>query len=65
MRVSMQFTAFGSTVDEVVNNATSTWKRFGGRGETLPGDTEFTIEEQEPGTSILKATVFVRMKVEN
>lgn len=64
MRASVEFEVFGSTLDEIQENATRSWKEFMEDDEAvLPHDTEIHVE---PSTANdYKATVYVRVKVEN
>jgi|LakMenE01Jun11ns_1017448.scaffolds.fasta_scaffold9684316_3 hypothetical protein len=64
MRASVEFEVFGSTLDEIKEQALRSWKEFMENDEIeLPHDTEIHIE---PSTADdYKATVYVRTKVEN
>lgn len=64
MRVSVELEVFGSTLAELVQNATDEWREFVESDEaTLPHDTEIHVEPS--ASNDYKATVYARVKVEN
>ena len=63
MRVSIELEAFGSTLSQIMNDASAQWRAFTEDPDTeLPQDTELHIECH--AANDYAAKVFIRMKVE-
>jgi hypothetical protein len=64
MRAAIEFEVFGSTLEEIKEQALRNWKEFMENDEIeLPHDTEIHVEPS--ASNDYKATVYVRTKVEN
>lgn len=63
MRLSVEFEAYGQTMDKIISDANRQWKEFTDNSdEVLPHDAEIHVEQHS--TTDFKGTVHVRMKVE-
>lgn len=63
MRLSVEFEAYGRTIDAIMLDATKQWKELTNDDEAvLPHDTEIHIEQH--ATTDFKGTVHTRIKVE-
>lgn len=63
MRVSIELEAFGSTLSQIMSDASAQWRTFIEDPDTeLPQDTELHIERH--AANDYAAKVFIRMKVE-
>ena len=63
MRVYVKYTVHGSTIDELVSNATKAWKRMSG-SDSLPSDADIAIVDSENQAHDYEAVIHIRTKKE-
>ena len=63
MRLSVEFEAYGQTMDKIISDANRQWKEFtNDDNAVLPHDTEIHVEQH--ATTDFKGIVHARIKVE-
>lgn len=63
VRVYVQYTVHGSTLEELIKNATTTWKSMSGL-DALPNDADIAVVDSENPAYDYAAVVHIRTKKE-